>query len=96
MELGEGTVTFSDEAERMKFIDKLGNGWRNKIWTLSWILTAKGRPNVKLACFGCRVLSNPVEHEDGEEALGGDITFSFMYHTINGRTPHEGMPTASA
>lgn len=92
MELGEGTVTFSDEAERTLFIDQLGNGWRNRIWTLSWILTSRGSPAVKLACHGCRVLSNPIAHEQGEAALGGDITFSFMYHTVNGKVPHEGLP----
>ena len=92
MELGEGTVTFSDEAERMAFIDALGNNYRNQIWTLSWILTARGAPPVKIACQGCRVLSNPVAHEQGENALGGDITFSFMYMSVNGKVPHEGLP----
>lgn len=92
MEMGEGTITFSDEAERMAFIDRLGNGWRTKIWQLSWILTAKGAKPVKLACFGCRVLSNPIAHEQGEAGLGGDITFSFMYHSVNGKVPHEGLP----
>lgn len=92
MELGEGTITFSDEKERTKFIEKLGNGYREKLWNLSWILSAKGRPNIRFACFGCRVLANPVEHEFGEEALGGEITFSFMYHTVNGKVPHTGLP----
>lgn len=92
MGLGEGTVTFSDEAERIAFITTLGNGYRNTIWGLSWILSARNSPNVKMACFGCRVLSNPFQHEAGENALGGDITFSFMYHTINGLVPHTGLP----
>lgn len=92
MELGEGTVTFSDEAERMAFMAELGNGFRSKVWQLTWILTAPGSPAVKLVCYGCRLLSNPVAHEQGEAALGGDITFSFMYHSINGMVPHTGLP----
>lgn len=92
MGIGEGTVTFSDESERLQFIDLLGNGWRTAVWDLSWMLTAQGAPVVKLACKGCRVLSNPISHATGEEALGGDITFSFMYHTVNGKVPHLGLP----
>lgn len=92
MELGEGTITFSDEAERLAFIAHLGDGWRTVVWGLSWILTAQKAPNVKLACVGCRVLSNPIAHEQGEAGLGGDIAFSFMYHTINGKVPHTGLP----
>lgn len=92
MDIGEGTLTFSDEAERILFITSLGNGWRKIIWQLSWVLTARAQPPVKLACFGCRVLGNPVAHEQGEAALGGDITFSFMFHTINGLVPHDGLP----
>lgn len=92
MELGEGTITFSDEAERQRFLDDLGNGYRSKTWKLSWILTAKGRPPIKFTCYGCKVNDDPVEHERGEEALGGDVTFSFMSFTRNGKAPHEGMP----
>lgn len=92
MDLGEGTITFSEEAERIQFIDSLGNGWRNAIWTLSWTLQATGAPTVRLACYSCRVLGNPIAHEQGEAALGGDISFSFLYHSINGKVPHTGLP----
>lgn len=88
MELGEGTVTFSAEAERMRFISALGDGYRSVVWGLSWILTARNAPVVKLACISCRVLGNPISHEAGADALSGEISFSFMRHTINGLSPH--------
>lgn len=89
MGLGEGTVTFNDDSERFSFIDGLGDGFREQTWTLSWVLRdAKSGREVSLECQGCRVLSNPVSHEEGAEALGGDITFSFMSHTVNGNKPH--------
>lgn len=88
MDLGEGTITFSDDAERLDFIDKLGDAWREKTWPLSYVISAPGRTSKKIACKGCRVLSNPVSHESGPDALGGDIIFSFMEHTINGKSPH--------
>lgn len=92
MGIGDGGVEFSDVAEMIRFFDQLGNGWRSKIWALSWLLTSPGKPNIKLACKGCRVLSNPFDHGTGEEALGGEITFSFLVHTVNGKVPHTGMP----
>lgn len=96
MDLGEGTITWSDEAERTAYIEHLnkqagGKGYRTVKWSLMWILTARGRPNIKKECFGCRQLSEPVSDEEGAEALGGDTTFSFMAMSTNGVFPHEGM-----
>jgi len=93
MGLGEGTVEFSEEGARVKLIDALGNGYRDKIWGAKWKLKATGRPVVTVACHSCRLLSNPIDHEEGTDGLGGEITFSFMYFTINGKAPHLGMPS---
>src|SRR5690606_13641817 len=68
MGLGTGTVTFSDELDRMRFLTKLGNGYRNKRWTLTWFLVSPDRDDtVKLTCYGCRVTSNPIAHAQGDE-----------------------------
>ena len=97
MEMGEGTITFSDEGERQQFIDELGNGYREKIWSLTWVLSgpnagSSAGASIKKECIGCRVLSDPTSHESGTDALGGDITFSFMYCKTNGKAPHTGLP----
>ncbi len=88
MGLGEGTVTFSDERERLDFLSALGDGYRQKLWSLSWVLSGTAGSERKIECFGCRVLSNPIEHEEGADALGGDIGFSFLSHKIEGNSPH--------
>lgn len=94
MGLGAGTATFSDEDERMAFLEKLGDSYRQKIFTTTWVMSdPDGDTNHKIACFGCRVLSNPIAHGQGDDALGGDVGFSFMYYTVNGKVPHEGLPT---
>jgi hypothetical protein len=92
MARGEGTITFSDYGEVVRFIKRLGNGYRQKFWPLDWTLTAKGAPTIALACIGCRVLGNPIAHQQGDEALSGDVSFSFAYFTIDGLTAHEGLP----
>src|SRR5690242_1670252 len=89
MAMGEGSFTFSDEAERMDFIDALGDGYRDKIWEFVYTLKSKKTGKVfKVECFSCRVLDNPIEHEEGADALGGDVMFSYMNHAINGKRPH--------
>lgn len=93
MDIGSGVITFSDEAERVAVIDSLGDGYRAVIWNLKWVLTARGRPAVRLACQSCRFLDFPVDHGAGEEALGGEMPFSFLSHTVNGKAPHPGMPS---
>lgn len=91
--LGEGTVTFTDEAERVAFIESLGDGYREVKWTLTWVLRAKGRVDIKKVCYGCRCLSEPTEDEGGTEAIGGDVNFSFMQMSVNGKFPHSGYPS---
>lgn len=93
MELGAGVVTFSDEGERSRFIERLGDAYREKTWSLAWKLTAPNKPMINIEAFGCRVLGNPFAHQEGEEGLGGDILFSFMHHKVNGRSPHSGLPS---
>ena len=88
MDLGEGTLTFSDDRERIDFIDDLGDGFREVIWDLTYVLRASNGQERKISCISCRVLGNPFEHEEGADALGGDISFSFMNHTVNGKQPH--------
>jgi hypothetical protein len=88
MGLGEGTITFSDEENRLEFIDDLGDGWRDVIWGLSYIIRKTDGTTKKIECIGCRVLGNPIDHAHGADALGGDISFSFMNHKINGKSPH--------
>lgn len=92
MDKGEGTITFSDLGELARLIADLGPAYREKRFTTTWLQSAKGRPSIKRVCYGCRLLSEPLDHEGGGDALGGEVNFSFMYMTINGKAPHTGLP----
>jgi hypothetical protein len=101
MDLGAGTITWTLESERVRFIKTLhelsGNkGYRSVKWSLMWILRAKGADDIKKECFGCRQLSEPMSDEYGAGAVGGDSTFSFMAMSINGMFPHEGMTSPTS
>lgn len=88
-DMGEGTVTFSDEEARADFIDDLGDGYRDKTWSLTWIKRNKktGRL-VRYEATSCRSLDEPVDDGEGEDATSGDVNFSFMEYKINGKRPH--------
>jgi hypothetical protein len=89
MDLGEGTITFSTETERARFISDQGQNYREKKIPMLWIARGVGKPEVKHEFFDCTILSEPLDHSDGEDALGGEVTFTFQRKTINGLNPHE-------
>lgn len=90
MDLGDGTITFSDERERMDFLDDLGDAYRTKKWACSYVLrNTTTNSEKKIEAFGCRVVGNPIDHGEGATALGGDIAFKFIEHAINGKKPHD-------
>jgi hypothetical protein len=89
MGLGEGTLRFSDVGELSDFMQELGNGWREKIWGLTYVLQNKRtKKTIKIECISCCLTSEPVDHEYGSDGLGGDINFSFMSHKRDGNSPH--------
>lgn len=94
MELGDGTIEFSDSGERSRFIRDLSNigPWREVPWDLMWILRAQGYPDIKREARGCLVKDEPVNDQSGSDALGGPIKFDFMYQLFNGKAPHSDMP----
>ena len=99
MGLGEGTITFSSEAERQRFLDdraaEADGAWREAIFPMTWTRNAPGKPAIKTVYYECRVLSEPLADEEGPDPLGGDITFSFMNFSRNGKMPHRGKTAPS-
>ena len=89
MDKGELTVTFSEETERQRLFALLGNGYREKKVPILW---KPGGANGKVVYKfdSCRVLSDPGDHSEGPDALGGDVVFSFLGYTRNGLAPHTG------
>ena len=88
MKLGEGTIEFSTEGERIDFLTALGAAYREKLWGLTWVLRGAGVPYIRIECTGCRVLGNPFSHKSGTDALAGEVKFSFISHKVNGLSPH--------
>lgn len=92
MDLGDGTLTFSDDRERIALINDLasqGVGYRNALWGLSYVMrNVKTGEEVQIKCISCRIKGNPIDHAEGADALGGDLAFSFLEYTVNGHRAH--------
>lgn len=84
--LGDGTIEFSDREEAIDFIDALGNGWAEKIWTASYVMKVSETKVIKVELQGCRALDVEIDDSQGPDGLPTPIPFSFMRRLINGKT----------
>jgi len=83
--LGEGTIEFSDFEEAIQFIEELGDGWAEKVFTSTIVYSAPNKQPLKYELTGCRLLDHEVDHEEGAEGLPASFPFSFMRRKINGK-----------
>lgn len=88
-ELGTGKIMFSAEEERVRLFTNIGDGYREVIFPILWILRSKGKPDIRYEYIGAAITSDPVEHSRGAAALGGEVNFTFMEKKINGLSAHK-------
>jgi len=93
MDPGELSITWPDIGERNRFIAALGDGFREKKFTTTAVYTAKGYPAQRKVAYGCQLTDEPDSAEGGAEGIGGEMTATFIRHTINGLSPHAGLPS---
>jgi hypothetical protein len=87
MDLGELTVTFSDEKERTRMFTDLGNAYREKKVPILW-MPGGPKSGTKYEFDECVCTDDPGDHGEGAEALGGDVAFSFRKYRRNGLSAH--------
>jgi hypothetical protein len=85
LQLGEGTITFSDLEEGQDFFTDLGNKPLMKLFSLDWTLTREDGKTRSIEALACRVTSFGVDHENGAEALGIEYPVSFMMMKVDGK-----------
>lgn len=86
LQAGEGTVEFSDIGEAQRFIDDLGDGWMDRLFTIIETLTARSRPTLVYTLGSCRLLDAEMD-TDGQAAdnIGSSHPFSFQSRLMNGK-----------
>ncbi len=74
----------------MDFLSDLGEAYREVIFGATYVMRGSAGDEKKITLVGCRVLDDPLEHEEGADALGGEIVISFMEKLVDGKRPHSG------
>lgn len=85
LQMGEGTVTFSDFEEANEFIKDLGDKPMNKLWSLEYTLENESAVVRTIECQACRLTAVTIAHSSGADALGLELPFSFLSSKVNGK-----------
>lgn len=85
LEMGKGTLTFSDFGEATDFYKALGDAPFMALWELNYVLAQPNGAAVKsIDCLSCRLTSFAVQHSANSEALGMSFPFSFLAAKVDG------------
>jgi hypothetical protein len=85
LQLGEGTIMFTDFEEGTDFFDSLGDRPLMKLFALDYTLTREDGATRSIEALSCRLTGFAVDHEQGAEALGIEYPVSFLMMKVNGK-----------
>lgn len=85
LQLGEGTVLFTDLEEGTEFFDSLGDRPLMKIFAIDYSLVREDGKTISIEALSCRLKGFGVDHEQGAEALGIEYPVSFLMMKVNGK-----------
>ena len=83
IEMGRGSLTFSDFGEGSDFWQALGNQPYLGIWDLDYTLEKGDGSVTSILCQACRITGLGVEHDNGPDALEVSFPFSFLRMRVN-------------
>lgn len=85
VQMGEGTITFSDLREAMAFLTDLGDEPSAKSFTVNVTLANPNGDTDSFELQGASISQISANFEQGADALGLEIPFEYMHTKINGR-----------
>jgi hypothetical protein len=85
VQLGEGTITFSDLKEAMQFYSALGDEPSAALFTADVTLANSNGDVDSFELQSCTLSSFAANFESGSDALGLELPFNFMHMKINGK-----------
>lgn len=84
LNMGEGSVSFSDLQQAMEFFSARGKRPLAQIWNADYSLVNEAGAVQSIEMASCRLLKFSFDHQEGADALGIEFPFSFMTMKING------------
>lgn len=85
LQLGEGTIVFSDAEEAADFFDSLGDKPLNKLFAIDYTLSREDGTTRSIEALSCRLTGYGVDHESGADALQTEYPVSFLMMKVNGK-----------
>lgn len=85
LQMGEGTLTFSDVEEAMQFFAALGDEPSLAIFSIDATLNNEAGQVRSFECLSCALAGFTANFEQGADALSLDIPFTFMLLKIDGK-----------
>lgn len=85
VQLGEGTITFSDLKEAMQFYASLGDEPSAALFTVDVTLANSNGDTDSFELQSCTLSGFSANFESGSDALGLELPFNFMHMKINGK-----------
>ena len=85
LQLGDGTASFSDLSDAMRFLKALGKNPSGKMFAIdaTFANTSTGE-TASFEMLGCSLSGFEASFEQGADAMGLDIPFDFMMLKIDG------------
>jgi len=85
LQVGEGTITFSDLEEAMSFYAALGDDPSLALFAVDATLVNEAGQTRSFECLSCALSGFTANFEAGADALSLELPFSFLLLKIDGR-----------
>lgn len=85
LQMGEGSITFSDLAEGLDFIAELGDDPSSKSFAVDVTLVNAQGDTQSIEYVGCALSGFNSQFESGSDALSLEVPFSYMQTRVNGK-----------
>ena len=85
LQMGEGTITFSDLEEAMSFYSALGDDPSLALFSCDVSMSNEAGDLRSFECSSCALSGFSANFEQGADALGLEFPFSFLLLKVDGR-----------
>ncbi len=84
LELGQGTLVFSDMSEAFDLIQSLSPDFMFRVFDIDYTLVSESLETRSIELRSCRFTGLDIDHAQGPDALPAEFPFSFLQMRVNG------------
>jgi hypothetical protein len=84
LEMGQGTLVFSDMSECFELIQSLQPDFLFRTFDINYVLAKEDGETRSIDLLSSRFIGIDIDHQQGPEALPAELPFSFLQMNVNG------------